>query len=630
MAMRIQLRRGTSAEWTSANPVLAEGEAGLETDTGNVKYGDGVRPWAELPYSVALPGPGEVIVGSADGPVARDIGELGPGGVPVGSDAVENVSVIQQAIDAATPGSTVRLPPGVDVAINGTIHVRSRITLDLNGSTLRAVDNAAFAPINLGLDPQSGETYHPESIKAVVALIGEEGNRLQGASVVNGTIDGNGTNQPDEGAYANVAVFLADDSLVDVTSLRARPGITINPSPGVDSRKRAFCLFVGNAARTTVHGTYIDAGYDAIGLRSGATDTTLSRVVAGKATRGSVQVAGGARRTRITDSLIDNTEGDSDTSHSLYLHSAKGLVVSNTTLINGGDAPTGSPFHAFGDTNRGASEDVVLSNVQIVHDQNTPLFHITTPYVERLTASDITFKKTGTQAVIQSTGGAKGLTFERWKGTAESASNAVYFQGAFDVDLLDCDMVSGSTGNPMMTLTSVTRLKVRGGSYKNNTGPAAVCTTSADVTFDGVRFITSDSVQALGGNTNIDVINCDLSRVTNANKLRIYGPDSGLVRGNRGMATEANGTATVLAAATSVTIPHGLWAGTGTTGPTPRTDRLWLPQDFQVSFAGDPGSASKVWVSAVTPTQVTFTVDAAPGTDVSLAWSAAMNRRTQP
>ncbi len=49
----IRLRRGTAAQWTSANPVLAAGEVGLETDTNRTKYGNGSLTWSALPYSVA-------------------------------------------------------------------------------------------------------------------------------------------------------------------------------------------------------------------------------------------------------------------------------------------------------------------------------------------------------------------------------------------------------------------------------------------------------------------------------------------------------------------------------------------------------------------------------------------------
>lgn len=47
---RIQWRRDTAAAWAAANPVLAEGEAGFETDTGRAKVGNGSSAWNVLPY----------------------------------------------------------------------------------------------------------------------------------------------------------------------------------------------------------------------------------------------------------------------------------------------------------------------------------------------------------------------------------------------------------------------------------------------------------------------------------------------------------------------------------------------------------------------------------------------------
>ena len=52
MPSRIQVRRDIAANWTSANPVLASGEIGYETDAKKCKFGDGVSVWAELPYAV--------------------------------------------------------------------------------------------------------------------------------------------------------------------------------------------------------------------------------------------------------------------------------------------------------------------------------------------------------------------------------------------------------------------------------------------------------------------------------------------------------------------------------------------------------------------------------------------------
>ena len=47
---RIQIRRGTSAEWTAANPILAAGEFGLESDTRRLKIGTGSAVWSQLLY----------------------------------------------------------------------------------------------------------------------------------------------------------------------------------------------------------------------------------------------------------------------------------------------------------------------------------------------------------------------------------------------------------------------------------------------------------------------------------------------------------------------------------------------------------------------------------------------------
>lgn len=50
IAAPIQLRHGTAAQWTTANPVLLAGEAGLEGDTGRWKFGDGTLAWSALAY----------------------------------------------------------------------------------------------------------------------------------------------------------------------------------------------------------------------------------------------------------------------------------------------------------------------------------------------------------------------------------------------------------------------------------------------------------------------------------------------------------------------------------------------------------------------------------------------------
>lgn len=48
MTSRILLRRGTAAQWASANPILGSGELGVETDTLKFKIGNGTSTWTQL------------------------------------------------------------------------------------------------------------------------------------------------------------------------------------------------------------------------------------------------------------------------------------------------------------------------------------------------------------------------------------------------------------------------------------------------------------------------------------------------------------------------------------------------------------------------------------------------------
>lgn len=51
VADKIQFRRDTSSNWTSVNPILSQGELGLELDTLKYKIGDGTSTWSALAYN---------------------------------------------------------------------------------------------------------------------------------------------------------------------------------------------------------------------------------------------------------------------------------------------------------------------------------------------------------------------------------------------------------------------------------------------------------------------------------------------------------------------------------------------------------------------------------------------------
>lgn len=110
---QIQLRRGTASAWTSADPILALGEVGIETNTLKSKVGDGVSTWSQLSYMVTawadVTGKPAVIAAGAtkaDARAAIDAASLDGSGLVPSSQLPSYVDdVLEYANSAAFPGT---------------------------------------------------------------------------------------------------------------------------------------------------------------------------------------------------------------------------------------------------------------------------------------------------------------------------------------------------------------------------------------------------------------------------------------------------------------------------------------------------------------------------------------------
>jgi hypothetical protein len=80
--VRLQLRRGLADDWFDANPTLAAGEIGIETDTNTFKFGDGDTAWNDLEY--ALSGTVDDYIALSTKGVANGVASLdGSGLIPI-------------------------------------------------------------------------------------------------------------------------------------------------------------------------------------------------------------------------------------------------------------------------------------------------------------------------------------------------------------------------------------------------------------------------------------------------------------------------------------------------------------------------------------------------------------------
>ena len=127
MAVQIQFRRGTAAEWTAANTVLAEGELGLETDTTYYKIGNGSTAWTSLAYG-SLAG---TLANSSVTSAMIVNGTIVAG--DIASDAITTVKILDANVTAAKLAATA-VTAGSYTTANITVDAQGRLTAASTGT----------------------------------------------------------------------------------------------------------------------------------------------------------------------------------------------------------------------------------------------------------------------------------------------------------------------------------------------------------------------------------------------------------------------------------------------------------------------------------------------------------------
>lgn len=366
-------------------------------------------------------------------------------------------------------------------------------------------------------------------------------------------------------------------------------------SQNITDNYRAFCLFLAKCdACTVIGGVYGDAGYESIGIRGDATGT---------------YIGGGL--------IVDKDYATAYGRHGIQVFGPTGYSAHRCTID--------------GVICRGRNCKIIVhggSNVRISNCDFEGVYDVGGCMVHVLSgASDV--QVSGVRIYKHATPDPQGFGGVILTGDADGVpSNCVIEHCDIDTGLA-CITVAG--GYPVVIrdnhLTSTVRecIAVVGTTYTvkgliidgNSLATTGTNARKAVDIADGQQCVisnnyfktvaTSNAIELEDGDKYY-IHNNDFSDVAGS-VFTLTDSPTYLVENNVGYTTNAYGTGTLGAAATSVEITHGL-------------NRWPVRAEISIEWLEDPGNVSRWWISAISGTTFTLTVDAAPGADADFAWKS--------
>lgn len=174
---QIQIRRGTASQWTSANPTLASGEFGYETDTGKFKLGDGSTAWNSLGYK-------------ASGTVTSITAGTGLSGGTIstsGTIAIDTATTVDVSTAQTLTNKTLTAPV-INLSLNAQTGTTYTFALTDNGKLVTA-SNASAQTYSI---PTNATTAFPTGTQINIIQIGAGQVTIQAASSGTTTVSSTG------------------------------------------------------------------------------------------------------------------------------------------------------------------------------------------------------------------------------------------------------------------------------------------------------------------------------------------------------------------------------------------------------------------------------------------------------
>jgi hypothetical protein len=175
---QVQVRRGTASQWTSANPTLASGEQGFETDTLKLKIGNGSTAWNSLAY---------VATGSVGTVTSITAGTGLSGGTITSTGTIAIDSTVATLTGTQTLTNKTLTDPKINLAFDA--ETASYTAILANNGQVVTMDNASANTFSI---PTNASVAFPIGTQINVLQIGAGQTTIQAVTSGTTTIQSTG------------------------------------------------------------------------------------------------------------------------------------------------------------------------------------------------------------------------------------------------------------------------------------------------------------------------------------------------------------------------------------------------------------------------------------------------------
>ena len=430
----IQVRRGTTSEWSSVNPTLGAGEWGYDTTSKRYKLGDGLTSWNSLLYSSIRPSSNDLIGASGIGITFAATTGI-PVTIAVTGIVASQITDFNTAVDNRITNAAIDAEGIQDIVGSGN-HTSTGFLRNGTGIVLDYNDGGNYLTVNVSGYSYSGHTHddryytetelntsgsggqvHWDNITSKPATFAPSSHNHTWSEITDASVK----------ATLGELAYLSGVSAGTASSNRAVV-LDINKDiSGVGSISTTGNITVGgnltvNGTTTTVNSTTVDIGDNIIRVNVSGAATQGGLEVKNTSTAGITQLVWDTDDSRweftggnvyTSGYFIGSLSGNASTVTNGVYTSDSGtvtsLMIANNTIVNA-------------DINSSAAIDYSKLNLSS-SIQNTDISNSAGISVTKLASSGITIGST--TAVLGTTiSGIVGLTYI--SGTSTGSPTALY------------------------------------------------------------------------------------------------------------------------------------------------------------------------------------------------------------